>query len=822
LDVDSENDSAFDSTGWTDAEDEEEDDETQPGKYVGVNDGDINSNGIPNYAEGYDRWFPGANAGGVFTPMALELKDPIELDTAKIKFTYSCSDPKDVLRTGAGSDRDPYRFTAPDGHLRIWKKDGSADRRMAEVDDNGDFVNAGVEYDAHDLGFGPDRTILLYLEGINSSDQMGDQRIVVEVIPDPDRPLVCTDAVRCTLLKASIVPDWNHDRKIDVMDRDQATAINPFRFWINDDKDDGDVADGDSDVPGKSNGNAVADKKVNGRCDLLDFFPVWLDIGNILKLLPNDYDCVFVLRQDSGAVNFFHSKLSCTNAGDYLINDSPSYGWTLSGDAYGMHVVHVPGSGVDMDVHGTTLSMEIESDPEKGVLILEGKVPTASPLVLEIRKGCLTGAVLYETRLPLSLSSVEAMFRHKNLINMAGGGGTAITVADRNIATNYPDFLSSDKWLVFLHGVNVTENDAKGWHCEMFKRLYWSGSRARFVGITYRAADGAPWNYHPNANNAFQTAEALANYVNGLGQSGGGRVVAAHSMGNIVASSAITDHFMQVSNYFLLNAAVPTEAYDSTTWNILTNGNRMLSPAWRNYNSKTWASTWHQLFTNDANDARANLTWINRFAKSIPIAYNFYSSGDEVFEIYDGLLGVITGVQWVWGWPVLQGEKRYSWHKQELFKGMSTFGGMPLGSSLWAGWGFRGVEISDPYGGGTYIQPTFTAEQANFAMDDQLRATSVFRGAPDFMFSSNVSREQQNSLLAAAIPAMSYATGRNVVGAFSTPRGSMNYDMTDFRSGWPRNHPIYGESWLHSDVRDVAYIYTSILFDGIVAMGDLR
>ena len=61
--------------------------------------------------------------------------------------------------------------------------------------------------------------------------------------------------------------------------------------------------------------------------------------------------------------------------------------------------------------------------------------------------------------------------------------------------------------------------------------------------------------------NAFRTAPVLKDYVSGLN---GDVIVAAHSLGNIVVSSAIVDQNMSVSKYMLCDAAVASEAYDAT------------------------------------------------------------------------------------------------------------------------------------------------------------------------------------------------------------------------------------------------------------------
>ncbi len=148
----------------------------------------------------------------------------------------------------------------------------------------------------------------------------------------------------------------------------------------------------------------------------------------------------------------------------------------------------------------------------------------------------------------------------------------------------------------------------------------------------------------------------------------------------MLVSSAIQDAGMSVSKFFMLNAAVANECYDPTVFNDSTDGNYMQHDAWWGYNSNTWCSTWFRLF--DEPDDRRKLTWVNRFPDVPSIAYNMYSSGDNVFEIYQGTPSVPTS--W-WNF------ERYAWQKQEMYKGRTTILGIPIpGGTGWAGWGFSG------------------------------------------------------------------------------------------------------------------------------------
>jgi len=89
------------------------------------------------------------------------------------------------------------------------------------------------------------------------------------------------------VVKIGLLPDFNRDRKIDDGDQTKLIAKGPFRFWVNDDEDDGDVADDDSDIPSGNDPNHN-DNQVNGRSDLLDFFPVWVNVEKRIEKQPPD------------------------------------------------------------------------------------------------------------------------------------------------------------------------------------------------------------------------------------------------------------------------------------------------------------------------------------------------------------------------------------------------------------------------------------------------------------------------------------------------------------------------------------------------------
>jgi hypothetical protein len=717
-----------------------------------------------------------------FVPIVFEIPEPIDIDQADVRLEYQAAD------TAAG-------------RLGIWKR--VAGRTAA------DYV-APSNYTATAFGFSADQRIVTnYIQAITVSAAPGDARVVFSVDPDGAATSVpgyiAVDAVRVTSIKVDLVPDYNRDGVIDQDDKDEQSVGNPYRFWVNDDNDSG--YDGGNDIPGSPGlGERDWEKHgligfqkytVDGVRDFADFFPLWLDIKDALAVYPAA-SFSYVLKHSEGHFNaLINTGLTSSEAGYHLRNKD----FSESHDDAELEHIDVDGYELPLDfLNGIT-------GANKALILLESRGSTEAPLVLEIVDSA--GALVSRKEMPVKTSGVEQMFRHKNFIKVADTTSTPIQVPDRATASNYPDSLCSSKWLIFLAGVNVDEQSSRGWQSTMFKSFYWSGSNAKFVGITYYAAEGSSANYQHNVTHAFQTASNVAEYVNNaLTGTASDKIVVAHSMGNILVSSAISDHNMLVAKYLMVDPAVALECYDGTTFNESSTGNEMLNPDWREYGSNTWASTWHKLFP--VGDDRRRLSWRNRFTNAVPVAFNFYSSEDQVFDINTGVLSMFSGVEWAWSLPFVFGVDRYSWHKQEFFKGRK-YGILNIGATEWAGWGFR--ETSS----GARI---YSADEANSASDLQLRTVSVFRNSPLTMFSSSITLEDQNNILAKGIPALSHCAGRNDIGTIPVSR---NTDVSTLKdNGWPRNHPTYGEWWLHNDIREMAYLYIYKAFDEMVTKGELQ
>ena len=356
----------------------------------------------------------------------------------------------------------------------------------------------------------------------------------------------------------------------------------------------------------------------------------------------------------------------------------------------------------------------------------------------------------------------------------------------------------------FIHGANVSEQNARVWASEMFKRLWQAGANMEFLPVAWESDIGPSYNYQVNVSNAFVTASRLAPYVNSVP---GRRIVIAHSLGTMVAAAAIQDYGMRVEKLIMLNSAIPSEAFDPSLADA-SPANVLVHDEWTDYTNVCWSALWYRLFP--AGDARRNLTWRGRFAAVVPVAVNFYSSGDEVLELYAGAHNPAwyNGVSPSGNWG-----DRYSWHKQEIWKGRKSLLGF-MGTTDWSGWGFAknafGVRV-------------WSAERANAVADPSVFATNtVFSAAPESILNSAASRLETDFHLAQGIPALSPPTGRTNL----TEAGITSVDMNTahyMSNAWPRPRDgQLGGRFLHSDVKNVAYFFVHPVFRQIVELGGLN
>jgi hypothetical protein len=458
----------------------------------------------------------------------------------------------------------------------------------------------------------------------------------------------------------------------------------------------------------------------------------------------------------------------------------------------------------------------------EGVILVECRSVTDNPLVLVVEKD---GVVLVELSIDLRVSLVEDMYRHVDLTGSAkeyDGGEITPPKAPRKTETDepigLPDSESNNKYFVFVHGYNVDAQKARGWNAEVFKRLYALGSRARFVGVTW---NGTPStlvpdlishdypDYHKGVFHAFLAGDAIKTELDKFIPVGSDVTVAAHSLGNMVVSHSIQSGGFRPTRYFMINAAVPLEAYD---FGSVDDGQRMdmTEDDWRDATKRPprlFASNWHKLF--DVNDKRSELAWENLFkdVNELTMLYNFYSPGEDVLENR----ATTTSAVFVNGL-----KDRGSWKIQELLKGVSVF--TSLGNLVMertqGGWNWN----ESAYG----INPDVGA-----VTDYQLRTAPCFKPfKEEFLLQPEVvtvvAHKVKYDVLARGIPALSHATGTGPVGILPYGNIDMQEECRD-KKQWPvegRDADFIGK-WIHSDFKNVSLPYVSKMYKKLIDEGEL-
>ena len=636
------------------------------------------------------------------------------------------------------------------------------------------------------------------------------------------------------VLDGCLVGDYDRRDGFTDYDLSRVYRNRPLRHWINDDDDDGDTNEGDGDIPGLSDPTFLDaarlalgvgrepdyfNGRVDGRCDILDFTPVWIDMGRALRQLTTLFkgsratDYALTLSQPEGAVNVVWTSLSTNNASRFLSMDVTGCGESLDERLEAARTVRLTKEETRLP---DAFVEKMREDRANGVFLFEGRalengncLGTKFITLRCYRKPCTPGdgSHLFELKLPVSISPVEDMFRWVDERWVCGDTNGIPTRLGS--PWNNPDSECDGTHYVFVHGYNVSAQSARGWAAEMFKRLRQSGSQAMFTAVDWYGNDSQlPWfipklgeespNYYVNVEHAFDTAWQFAQDFNGNLHLPGRKIVLAHSLGNVLASSAAKDFDLQYGRYYMLNAAVPMEAYDSNAFT-----NAMIDCDWRALTNRVHSTDWWRLFA--PSDGRQLLTWRGRF-DGIKNAVNCYSPGEDTLGNITDNHGAIASM---WN--------KNFWAAQELNKGTKKLKTLP---ESWGhaegGWGFN-----PQLGTFDVVMGTPTAwlpRRAARRTDEELIRNPIFRPFDEAWLCStgnvcsNAVRAVRARILADGIPATSFAAGANELKS-GVVRDNINYTSPAYlENGYPRGN----EKWRHSSLKQFAYYFAFRFFEKIV------
>ena len=615
--------------------------------------------------------------------------------------------------------------------------------------------------------------------------------------------------------KPLLVFDYDRDGKIDDADVAKAKDGKVFRFWINDDNDSGDTNDSANDIPGS--GPNHSNGHVDGRCDLLDFTPLLVDVHSAVACVPKSLRSAFLfrLRQQDEALNVVWTSLDANHAGAFQANDcGEAFGRSLSAAVLSVQTEVIGDGGTFVPV---AFAEVLREDEGRGVVLVEGCKSTTNSLWLEV---VCTGSVISSNALPCAISTVEQMYRYVSLRGAVENPEFSAVIP--GVPLNQP-LCTNDRDVFLLHGFNVDEQAAHAWGSEVFKRLWQSGSNARFWALTW-AGDynwfGSIFNalhYPQDVYQAFMTADAFKQLVETVQPDSSKRILMTQSLGNGVACEALRRN-LHVDKYFMFDAAIPSEAVDGSLQDANAEIRRKYVPSdWNGYDPASWSANWHKWFSQDEQDVRGKMGWPNYFQAALNNAttvYNYYSTGDNVFKESNEPPGLLAGMfHWptlAWDWPPVNlsftGEM-YCWQKQETLKGMATVAG-----TLSGGWGFhcwpvQGVNPDDA----EFVRYS-AATVAAMVADGSITNNPVFNRGATELLNPNASLADQRLALAKHVPAISTAMGR----AAGLKNENHNMNSSAYKNGWGRFHDVYEDDWQHSDMKDMAYFYVCKLYNEIV------
>lgn len=197
LDIDSDNNNMFSEPDRS-LDEEEREEVSKPGRVVVMNDDDNDGDQVPDFADGFNLDSVWDNDDDInptqqFVPLLVEISSEIDLEQARIRVTYDASNPADTVIV----QEEPLVYEPAPGALRIWAQPGDMERNPEQIADGGDFV-APSEYSPEQLGLtNRNRMVTWYVEGIQTSRNLADQEIIIEV--DAKKGM-SKDVVRVTVI----------------------------------------------------------------------------------------------------------------------------------------------------------------------------------------------------------------------------------------------------------------------------------------------------------------------------------------------------------------------------------------------------------------------------------------------------------------------------------------------------------------------------------------------------------------------------------------------------------------------------------------------
>ncbi|MCX6936686.1 MAG: hypothetical protein NTU80_02125, partial [Verrucomicrobia bacterium] len=228
---------------------------------------------------------------------------------------------------------------------------------------------------------------------------------------DQNNPISSPSPEPVLLVPAELAVDANRDGTITLASdlnpdpelSDQTTEKKPFFFPIND----------DDDNPGTTPQADYINTVVDGADDLKDFFPVFLDIKQLLTVLPPSDSVKYKLKQADGALNFVYTSLTRATAFDYKTAGPSSTGYGAGGSLPATFATTIPITSSGVELNGYFLDRIKNQD--KGVILVEGRTSSVQPLVLTVEKDGVSITEISLHLMPIEIITINTFIPHNNV-----------------------------------------------------------------------------------------------------------------------------------------------------------------------------------------------------------------------------------------------------------------------------------------------------------------------------------------------------------------------------------------------------------------------
>jgi len=429
----------------------------------------------------------------------------------------------------------------------------------------------------------------------------------VNVDVTPTAPGNYTFNVQATELDIKLAVDNNRDGDITFDAADQTTTDRPYRFWVNNDYDGYDGSIDDYTDLDPSTGSDAVSLYIDCPRNLEDFTRLWINTQGITEQLQSG---TFLLAlewedtTDDPQLRLFQAVES--NGGALYLTDTNVAQQQIA-LPYGKQIIEYRHLNVLTKYNPYIFPVDfwsnVSADAPVAHLLFEAVSRGSGELVLSIYKNDAKTKLAESQPIYLDLKDVKEMYERWT-VGSDPSSAPATTASPVSSPYPYNSAVPAEgNYILFVHGWNMAPWEKDAFADTAFKRLWWQGYKGRFGAFQWPTEYGFSGtisaiadadNYDNSESNAWASATGLLGKLNDLNAEYPGHVyMFAHSMGNVVAGEALrlAGTNQVVNTYVAMQAAIPSHAYDPTTY-TRTNNLNYLGIGYNSHAPNCYASYW--------------------------------------------------------------------------------------------------------------------------------------------------------------------------------------------------------------------------------------